>query len=642
MKVISNLAILVLWKKEKKNIPNKLESTERELYVRNGDIKNTPRHEVPLQEREVPRSWGQEMPMPTKKKKKHLMYSKSFRALFFVAIVFFIGSLIFAFLNFYQGSGTVSNNNIDIVVLGNSFVDGGEALPLQIKVANRNRTSIEIADMLVEYSKGVGGENDIERTRVSLGEIGSGDIAEDIVEVRLFGEQGTKRDIAFTLEYRINNSNAIFVKEYTYQVTIATSPVDVIVSAPETVISNQEFTTEITVIQNSTEVADNMMVVANYPSGFDFKSATPSPDFGDDTWFLGDLAPGVEKTITVRGSIKASNGEDRIITVVSGSQNEEDEQEIGVQFTATPVQITIGAPFISVGLSDGQGSVQNNEFSISSTGESSFYVNWENELENSLNNVEIRANFSGSGFDPNRVTVNQGFFDTNQKMIVWNGTNNNSLASIAPGQAGQLYFSLTPKAGIPNPTIQVHFDAKGVVVGQSGIEEVKNISSATLRVASDVGISNTLYFKNGPFNNEGPLPPAVGKETTYTVEWIVSSSTSTLEGVRLSADLPSYVSWKNETFAPDQDISYSNINRRVTWNAGTITPGVDGQKKVYFKVGFTPSASQINSAPGIVSGGNLSATDSFTGETVSRTFGQITTSLFRDTGYNQAHDRVIE
>lgn len=627
----------------KKVIPDKLELGERELYSRKGEIKNVTRHELDTKPHSIPGVWNQEEPMPVKKKKKHLMYSKKFRSLFFVAIVFFLGSVVFAFLTFFQGGTTVSNNNIDIVVLGNSFVDGGEELPLQIKVANRNRTAIEIADILVEYSKGVGGANDTVRERVSLGEIGSGDIAEDIVNVTLFGEQGSIRDITFTLEYRVSNSNAVFVKEYTYQVTIATSPVDVMVTAPETTISNQEFTTEITVIQNSTEVVENMMVVANYPSGFHFESATPKPDFGDDTWFLGDLAPGVEKTIKIQGSIKASNGEERIVTIVSGSQDPEDEQEIGVQFTATPVQIEIGTPFVSASIAGGQGQSDSNQLSISSTGESTFSVVWENELENSLSNLEIQAEFSGSGFDPNRVTVNQGFFDNNKKMIVWNQTNNNNLANIDPGQVGQLSFSLTPKAGIPNPSINVTINARGVIVGQSTqVEEVKNIYNATLRVSSDATISNALYFKNGPFTNTGNVPPKVGEEVTYTVEWIVSSSTSTLDGVRVTADLPSYITWKNEIFPEDQNISYSNINRRVTWNVGEISPGIDGQKKVYFQVGFVPSSSQIASSPNIVSGGNLEAMDAFTGETISRTFSQLTSSLFRDSQYNQSHDRVVE
>lgn len=625
----------------KKIIPDKLEMSERELYVRGREPKQVTRHELHDSVSTIPSAWSGDNQMPTKKRKKHLMHSKNFRNLFMVAIAFFLGSMIFAFFTFFQGGTTISNNNIDIVVLGNSFVDGGEELPLQIKVANRNRTNIEIADMLVEYSKGVGGAEDIVRERVSLGEIKSGDIAEDIVEIAIFGEQGSVRDVTFTLEYRVENSNAIFVKEYGYQVTIATSPVDVIVEGPENVVSNQLFSTDITVIQNSTEVTENMMLVATYPSGFKFESASPEPDFGNDTWVLGDLAPGVEKTIQIQGSIRASNGEERIITVISGSQNPDDEQEIGVQFTATPLAIEIGTPFVSAELSTGQ--TKSNQFIVSSTGETTFTIDWENELDTSLSSLEITARFSGNGFDPTRVTVNQGFFDNNQGEIVWNQNNNSNLNNISPGKTGQLYFSLIPKAGVANPTISVAIDAKGVLVGQgTQPEEVSNIYNGVIRVASDVSISNALFFNNGPFVNSGTLPPKVGEETTYTVEWTVSSATSSLDDVKVVADLPSYITWKGESFPEDANISYNSINRRLTWNAGEITPGASGSKKIYFKVGFIPSVSQIQTLPTIISSGSLEAKDAFTGDIVSKTFGQLNSSLSRDTEYNANNDRVVE
>jgi hypothetical protein len=625
----------------KKIIPDKLEMSERELYVRGREPKQVTRHELHDSVSTIPSAWSGDNQMPTKKRKKHLMHSKNFRNLFMVAIAFFLGSMIFAFFTFFQGGTTISNNNIDIVVLGNSFVDGGEELPLQIKVANRNRTNIEIADMLVEYSKGVGGAEDIVRERVSLGEIKSGDIAEDIVEIAIFGEQGSVRDVTFTLEYRVENSNAIFVKEYGYQVTIATSPVDVIVEGPENVVSNQLFSTDITVIQNSTEVTENMMLVATYPSGFKFESATPEPDFGNDTWVLGDLAPGVEKTIQIQGSIRASNGEERIITIISGSQNPDDEQEIGVQFTATPLAIEIGTPFVSAELSTGQ--TKSNQFIVSSTGETTFTIDWENELDTSLASLEIIARFSGNGFDPTRVTVNQGFFDNNQGEIVWNQNNNSNLNNISPGKTGQLYFSLIPKAGVANPTISVAIDAKGVLVGQgTQPEEVSNIYNGVIRVASDVSISNALFFNNGPFVNSGTLPPKVGEETTYTVEWTVSSATSSLDDVKVVVDLPSYITWKGESFPEDANISYNSINRRLTWNAGEITPGASGSKKIYFKVGFIPSVSQIQTLPAIISSGSLEAKDAFTGDVVSKTFGQLNSSLSRDTEYNANNDRVVE
>lgn len=623
----------------KKIIPDKLEQTEKELYNRKREPKKIIRHELSEEGMSIPREWASEPTMPTKKKKKHLMYSKKFRALFGVAVVFFLGSLIFAFFTFFQGGTTVSNNNIDIVVLGNAFVDGGEELPLQIKVANRNRTSIEIADMLVEYSRGVGGAEDVVRERVSLGEIGSGDVVEDIVNVTVFGQQGSVRDITFTLEYRVANSNAVFVKEYNYQITIATSPVDVTVTAPETVVSNQNFTTKVSVIQNSTEVSENMMVIANYPSGFKFKSANPEPDFGDDTWLLGDLAPGVEKIIEIEGSIKASNGEERIITIVSGSQNPDDEQEIGVQFTATPHPIVVGAPFVSAELLSGQES--GTDFVVSG-GESTFVIGWENELDTSLGSLEITARFSGNAFDPTRVTVNQGYFNVGQNSIIWNQGNNNTLDNVGPGGVGQLYFSLIPKTGVSNGVINVAIDARGTVVGQSGQEEVTNIYTGTIRLASDVTLGGSVLYQQGPFYNSGQIPPQVGQETTYTIEWTASSGTSDIGDAVLVAVLPSYVSWKNETFPNDADIEYNAVSREVTWDIGDMTSGSGGQQKAYFKVGFTPSPSHVGTTPVVISSGSFSGVDAFTGGEISKAFSQLSSSLWKDSVYDPNNDKVVQ
>lgn len=626
---------------ENKKTTDELESIENKLYNSSHPFTNSPRHNLVATHNNIPREWASgETSMNKPKKKKHLMYSKRFRQIFFVGIIFFLSSVVFAGFTFFKGSATVSNSNIDIVVLGNSFVDGGEELPLQIKVANRNKTSIEIADMLVEYSKGAGGDLDMVRERVSLGEIKAGDIVEDIVTVSFFGEQGTVRNINFTLEYRIANSNAIFIKEYSYPVTIATSPIDMKVSGPENILSNQQFTTSIEVFQNSTEITQNMMVVANYPSGFKFENANPKPNFGNDTWLLGDLAPGASRTIEIEGSIKAVSGEEKIITIIGGSQDSEDEQEIGVQFVAVPFELTIGAPFVSADLFVSGSQSQN--MVISPTDDTSFSIVWENKLASSISNLEIEAVFSGSAFDPNRVTVNQGFFNNQTNTIIWNGTNNNNLKSISPGQTGNLSFSLIPKSGVLNGTINVSIHANGVPIGQGTMKEsVKNIYTGTIKLNSDVSIGGKVLYNEGPFTNSGQMPPIVSNETTYTIEWSVVSSTSNLKELEFRAELPSYVSWKNETHPLNENISYNSNTREVVWKKSNLTSSTIPHK-AYFKVGFVPTSSHIGLNPSLISSSNMSAIDVFTGSEIKKSLSQMTTSLFADSGYNSGNDKVSQ
>lgn len=625
-------------------IPNKLESTERELFSAKKEPKQVQEHSFSDYHKDVPRSWGkEEETMSNKKPRKHLMHSRKFRQIMFVAFLFFTGSVLFTILTFFQGGTTVSNNNIDIVVLGNSFVDGGEELPLQVRVANRNRTDLEIADMRVEYSRGAGGANDVVRQRISLGEIKSGKVVEEIVPITVFGEQGTVRDIVFTLEYRVSNSNAIFVKEYVYPVNIANSPVDVTVSGPSNVISNQNFDIEVLVIQNSTEAAENMMVSAVYPSGFKFVSASPEPDFGNDTWVLGDLAPGAEREITITGNIKAQSGEERIVTIISGSQDPDDEQEIGVQFTSTPLPLTVGAPFISASVA--YGNTEGNEFVVQAGQQLTFNLNWENRLSNSLSNAEIVLNLSGSGFDPARVSVNQGFFNTNTNQIIWNGNNNSNLSSVAPGESGSLFFTITPKTGVSNPVINLSVDASGVVSGSGNtVEEVENIYTGTIRIESNIQLSGSVLYSDGPLNNVGPIPPTVGQETTYTVVWTVSTSVNDLEDAKVTAEIPSYVVWKNQTFPNNEDVEYNPTTREVVWDIGDVNAGSgsNGAKTAYFTLGIIPSASHLGGNPLLIGSAELEGIDSFTSGDISRTISQLTTSLFGDSSYNPATDGVVQ
>jgi hypothetical protein len=55
-----------------------------------------------------------------------------FKKFFIGSIIFFVVAAGFAMIKIFGGSNTVSNDNIEISILGNSFTPGGEELPLQV------------------------------------------------------------------------------------------------------------------------------------------------------------------------------------------------------------------------------------------------------------------------------------------------------------------------------------------------------------------------------------------------------------------------------------------------------------------------------------------------------------------------------
>ncbi len=153
------------------------------------------------------------------------MKTSLFKKFFIFSICFFFVAVIVAVYAFVGGGNTVSNDNIDIAILGNAFTAGGEDLPLQIEITNKNNAALELADLVVEYPKGSSADltQDNNRLRDSLGTIPAGQIRTDNLKVVLFGEQGSTRPIKVSLEYRVEGSNAIFVKEKEYSVSISSS-----------------------------------------------------------------------------------------------------------------------------------------------------------------------------------------------------------------------------------------------------------------------------------------------------------------------------------------------------------------------------------------------------------------------------------
>jgi hypothetical protein len=85
---------------------------------------------------------------------KTKIHHSFFKKFFYFSLGFAVLAALFATVMFFTGGNTVSNANIEITVLGNSFTAGGEELPLQVEVSNKNASALELADLFVEYDNG--------------------------------------------------------------------------------------------------------------------------------------------------------------------------------------------------------------------------------------------------------------------------------------------------------------------------------------------------------------------------------------------------------------------------------------------------------------------------------------------------------
>ncbi|KKS58159.1 MAG: hypothetical protein UV23_C0015G0030, partial [Candidatus Nomurabacteria bacterium GW2011_GWF1_42_40] len=231
-----------------RNKLNRVEELKSKLFSKNYQTKIEHRDSFShLTKKEVLDSWKTREKTESNIKENFFMKTSVFRKFFIFSLVFFLLTSLYASYVFFAGGNTVSNNNIDISILGNNFTAGGEELPLIIGITNRNNSPLDLVDLVLEYPKGSRGDlsSETERLRVSLGTIPSGAVRNENLKIVLFGEQGSSRPIKITLEYRVAGSNAIFIKEKFYEVNINSTPINLVVEAPLTISPNQDIALKI-------------------------------------------------------------------------------------------------------------------------------------------------------------------------------------------------------------------------------------------------------------------------------------------------------------------------------------------------------------------------------------------------------------
>ncbi|MCX6752697.1 MAG: hypothetical protein NTZ87_04350 [Candidatus Nomurabacteria bacterium] len=588
---------------------------------------------------------------------KFFMKTPIFKNFFFFSLAFFILAIGYATYVFFAGGNTVSNDNIDISILGNNFTAGGEDLSFIVEITNKNSSALDLADLVVEYPKhssvsGTDSSAETETLRQSLGAIPAGAVRDENMKVVLFGEQGSVSSVKISLEYRVEGSNGIFVKTKSYNVTISSTPLNLSIDAPATVSSNQDITLKVKVTLNATTTASKMLLKLDYPVGFQFRSAVPAPSIGNSTWNLGDMAPGVERDISITGKIfDASDGEQKVFHISSGSQSSTDKSVIDVVFNSLPYTITIKKPFIEASLF--VNGVSGREFATNTKTPVQGEIRWVNNLDTKVNDLVIKAKISGNAVNRQTINAQQGFYDSSIDTITWDKSSKNGFDVVNPGDSGSVSFSVSPlslysgSGGIlSNPIINVDISISGKqLVSGYATTDLNNSDSSVIRIISDVGFSTKALYYSGPFTNTGPIPPKVGAETSYTIVWSLSNTANNISKSVVHSTLPSWIRFVGPVSPSGEDLTFNPSTKEIVWNIGGIPNGTGitaTTRSVSFQIAFSPSLSQVGATPIIINDAVLTGHDDFANVDVRVGKSSLRTQLDNDPLFPPAGGVVTE
>lgn len=639
---------------------SKISQLEKILDKREDLIsKKIKRHELRDREITVNQDWNDEEPKAEEavfnSEIKKTGWSFSTKVLL-GSIIFFILAFLVVLYKFMGGGNLISGDNLEVSVKAPISVSGGEVVSFEIDVKNNNNIALSGADLGVTFPLGskdaINSSLPAKRAQIFLGDILPGQTAAKNLSVILFGSQNEKKNIDIVLEYKVAGSNSVFNKTKSISILINSSPVNIVVTGPTEVNTNQsvDFTAEIT--SNSGTVLKNLLLKADYPAGFSFVGSNPDTFSKNNLWLIGDLEPGAKRTIKISGILSGQEGEERGFNFNIGSQSSADNLSIDVPFGSSFSSVTIRRPFVSadVFLNDINAS---NDYISKAGSQINTTVKWQNNLPYDVSDVSIVLKLTGNAIDKSSFQIDGGFYRSIDNTIIFDKTTDPVFADLQPGQSGESSFSFSSfnsssvtGAGLINPTIVLAVSVKGKRVDyESGQNDVLFSDSHKIKITGDPRLFAKALYYVGLFRNTGPLPPKAEQETTYTVVWTITNPLNDLSGTKVSAVIPPYIKWLSAVSPSQEKVNYDESNRIVTWEVGNVSSGAGTTlpaREVSFQISLLPSVDQIGIAPSLIGDTTLTAKDNFTLTPVTTSFTSLNTQLKSDPYFKPETDIVAQ
>jgi hypothetical protein len=634
---------------------NRINDLETELYSR--DFKNEP-HERPTFSTEskenaaVPTEFKQEAEaVPHQPFVKPIFQRAArtsiFNRIFLVSLVFFLISASVAVYVFFGGFNIISAHKVDMNFIGPVSIAAGDELNFDIVVNNQNSTPLLNAELYIDYPDGTKSATDLRQDltheKEVIGDVPARTTVRRTIRSVLFGKEQTTKDINVTLQYGVSNSNGNYKKEKTYQVGISSTPVTLTVNHPAEVASGQEITYDLEISSNSAVPLTDLLLKAEYPFGFDFRSATPQPDIDKSYWKIPTLEPGEKKTFSITGRAEGDEGDERVLKFSVGFASDVDEKKIATTFITSSESVAMRRPPVTVNMTINNATTP--EVVVEPGQPFQGKIEVVNNLPGQVTDAEINLVLGGTALDATSPVAQGALYRLPTKTLTWDESSQPVLKIFNPGDRVQLIYSVTSLSPAQLLAVKNGSVSLGLTLTGTSIDSGKKVTtqiSRLVKVQPAINLIPRIVYSLGPFKNRGPVPPKSENETTYTIIWTVTGSTNAIVDAEVKGVLPGYVTWLKQVSPTTEDVTWIPERNEVVWRVGDIPPGRVGSaaKEVAFQVAVKPTFSQRGGSPIVMQSISFSGLDSFTRNTLSVSPPPLTTSLTTDPRYQQQDGNV--
>lgn len=525
----------------------------------------------------------------------------------------------------YQ-QGAFLENKVTLKVDAPPAVEASQQVTASLSYANDNRVALENVDMLVYYPSGFhitalspNMKLEGEYLRVSLGKIAPHSNGKLDVVGRFDGASESLGYIKAIFRYTPSGTSSVHEASSQVAVTLRSSSLALDIEAPVSVSTGAvvEYVVSYT---NTTDAAiSNMRLKISYPDSFSFTSAEPKASEGNVVWYLGTLAPHQSGKIHVSGTLGGNKGDTKVVKVEVGVLQGDGNLSIYASGERTSKIVT--PPLVINQTVNGVA-----KFNATPGQSLRYALSYRNDGTVSLRNAIITFEMKSAILDFSLLQTDKGTFDSRTQTVTWKVSDIPSLATILPGQGGEVTVTINTKSQIlpqgatdKNPTVVTvaRIDSPDIP-SPTGANKIVSSNTLTVPVSSAPSIAATVSYTDSAFPGSGPVPLVVGQETTYAVRLTVMNTTNDLKEGKVTATLAPNVQWKDKMAPESEHISFDQRTNTLTWDLGGVEAGagtIKDKREIVFQVGITPAPNQamnLNSLP-LLNGLVLNAADTFTG-----------------------------
>ena len=502
---------------------------------------------------------------------------------------------------FWQKNST-SRADLKLEILAPDEATLGEEILYTVKWKNMGDVGFENAKLTFEYPSGALPSEGAEMRKITdIANIAPGQEGSMQFAARLFGKKDDVQEARATITYTLRNITANLRAETSTSTVLAVVPVNFELDMPSRMESEQQFAFTLNYSSNSAYPLSNLRITLEYPAGFEFRSASPSP-IGEKEWNIGALNQAEGGRITVTGALHGNVQEAKLFRATLGSWKE--GKFTLLRDNSKIVQIIEPRLFITQ-------KINGSSDYIANAGDTLHYeVFFRNSSDRPLENLSMVVSLDGKPFDLTSIRADGGNFKPGDNSISWRPSDVPQLRFLGRGEEGKIEFWVdAQKEFRPVSPQEMNFVLKNSVFLSDAKEDF------TMKLSANPGVEQRIIGD--------ATPGAPQTEKFYIVEWKATNAYNDVGNVRVKATLPAGVEFADDVQPREAVVTYDSVSKEIVWTvadlpAGTGYFGEFPAPLITFRVRVT------NRVEKIMGEARITGEDRFTNRSVTDTAPEIT------------------